>query len=174
MALSTIQDYLRIARLTRRDAFATRIGGPVLVGHQPRPTNRFGSGTTRIRETPSHGIPIPVVAQLSHQAPVEQFPAERWREQHKARIGRQRDNEVILLDDTVSWVHAEVWLDDETGSHQIMDLGSANGTLVNGTPALAGTPCRLDDEDAVQFGDAVFRFYSPGGLFDAIQPLTGR
>ena len=174
MALSLVQDYVRIARLTRREAFEIRIGGPVLIGHRPRTVNRFGSSNTRIRDTPSHGIPIPILAQLSHQAPVEQFPPERWRERRKARIGRQVDNEVILLDDSVSWVHAEVWWDEATDGYLVMDLGSANGTLVNGTPALAGAPAPLDDGDAIQFGDAVYRFYSPGGLFDALQPPTER
>jgi len=173
MALSHLQDYIRIARLTRRDAFEMRIGGPVLIGHQPMGSSRFGSSSTRIRETPSQGIPIPTVSRLSHQTPVEQFPAERWRARRKARIGRQADNEVILLDDSVSWVHAEVWQDDETGGYLVMDLGSANGTLVNGAPALAGAPTRLVDGTAIQFGDAAFRFYSPGGLYDALKPLCG-
>lgn len=45
-------------------------------------------------------------------------------------IGRAPSNDLVVSDDQVSWHHAAVWLED--GQLCIRDMGSRNGTLVNG------------------------------------------
>jgi pSer/pThr/pTyr-binding forkhead associated (FHA) protein len=40
----------------------------------------------------------------------------------------------------------------------LVDLGSANGTLVNGVPALPDEPIRLSDGDELQFGQVLARY----------------
>ena len=47
------------------------------------------------------------------------------------RIGRAPDNDVVLSDLKVSRHHAEVRR-SPTGRYEIVDLGSHNGTYVNG------------------------------------------
>jgi hypothetical protein len=44
-------------------------------------------------------------------------------------IGRDRDCDVPIFDDSVSRLHAEIWLADD-GSLMMADRGSANGTTV--------------------------------------------
>ncbi|MBO0745683.1 MAG: FHA domain-containing protein, partial [Candidatus Dormibacteraeota bacterium] len=49
----------------------------------------------------------------------------------RLRVGRAADNEVVLTDLTVSRHHAEL-LGDAARGWEVVDLGSANGTFVNG------------------------------------------
>ncbi len=72
-------------------------------------------------------------------------------------IGRRPENTVVLTDDAyVSGRHAEI-VTDPTGTY-IKDLGSTNGTIVNGatlTP-LESLPLKLGDE--VHIGQSKFHF----------------
>jgi len=63
-------------------------------------------------------------------------------------VGRSRSCEIRLQEDTVSRLHAAfVWRD---GSICVEDLGSSNGTFVNGRRLEA--PCVLAPGDTVRFG----------------------
>lgn len=68
-------------------------------------------------------------------------------------IGRATDATVRVTDTSVSRRHAEVR--PTTGGWSIVDLGSTNGTRVNGTPVTERT---LQDGDTITVGDAVLRF----------------
>jgi hypothetical protein len=68
----------------------------------------------------------------------------------RLRVGRSKDNEVVIQDEDASRQHAEI-LRDETGI-QILDLGSANGTNVDGVRLLPGYPQALADGSVVQIG----------------------
>ena len=46
-------------------------------------------------------------------------------------IGRSSGNDVVIQDDFVSGSHCSITLDDE-GNFYLQDLGSSNGTYVNG------------------------------------------
>jgi hypothetical protein len=71
-------------------------------------------------------------------------------------IGRDPDNAVMIPDPRVSSRHAR--LVRRGGQWWIEDLGSTNGTLVNGAP-VAG-PARLRDSDMVRLGPATLRLRS--------------
>ena len=68
-------------------------------------------------------------------------------------IGRSPDCDLPLRDPTVSWLHAE--LRRSGGDWVLADLGSLNGTRVNGWRADSGFTVRAGD--CVRFGRAVFR-----------------
>jgi phosphoserine phosphatase RsbU/P len=59
-------------------------------------------------------------------------------------IGRRSDCQIFVPDMRVSRQHARLWQDGE--SWQIEDLGSNNGTFVNGVKVLSATQVRHDDE----------------------------
>ncbi|MBO0807133.1 MAG: FHA domain-containing protein [Actinobacteria bacterium] len=67
-------------------------------------------------------------------------------------IGRAPDSDLALRDMTVSWRHAE--LRRPGGGWVLADLGSTNGTRVNGWRAGDGYPVRAGDQ--VSFGRAAF------------------
>ena len=68
-------------------------------------------------------------------------------------IGRAPDNMIIIDDPSVSSRHAQLELSGET--YRIKDLGSTNGTRVNGTP-ITETMLRFDDR--VRFGGIDARY----------------
>ncbi len=69
-------------------------------------------------------------------------------------IGRHPDCDVVLNDQAVSRQHAEVRLED--GRFQLVDLGSLNGTKVNGAGVKA--PRDLEDGDTITIGAHSIRF----------------
>ena len=71
------------------------------------------------------------------------------------RIGRATDNEIFLDDVTVSRKHAQV--KKQARKFQLEDLGSLNGTYLNGAIA---TSAELKDGDEVQIGKFRMHFFS--------------
>jgi ABC-type multidrug transport system ATPase subunit/pSer/pThr/pTyr-binding forkhead associated (FHA) protein len=69
------------------------------------------------------------------------------------KIGRRPDNDIVVADLGVSKVHAELRM-SATGHYQIFDLGSHNGTFVNGTQV---NQADLTEDDIVSIGHATFR-----------------
>src|SRR6185436_2311158 len=59
-------------------------------------------------------------------------------------IGRRSDCQIFVPDMRVSRQHARLWKDGE--AWQIEDLGSNNGTFINGAKVQTATPLRHDDE----------------------------
>jgi pSer/pThr/pTyr-binding forkhead associated (FHA) protein len=74
-------------------------------------------------------------------------------------IGRAEDCDLVVSDRTVSRHHASLIHYDE-GGWVIRDLGSKNGTRVNGVRVDVEAPIEPGDE--LGFGAAVMRF-APGG-----------
>lgn len=67
------------------------------------------------------------------------------------RVGRSRENNVNLLDPSISRRHATV-VSDDRGNVSITDLASTNGTFLNGAPLAPHLPYRLQDGDRLQLG----------------------
>jgi pSer/pThr/pTyr-binding forkhead associated (FHA) protein len=70
-------------------------------------------------------------------------------------IGRGADNAIVINNPSVSARHAQLQLAGET--YRLKDLGSTNGTQVNGKPV---TETLLNFDDRVRFGAAEARFES--------------
>ena len=70
-------------------------------------------------------------------------------------IGRETDNDVQLLVGGVSRYHAKISL-NPAGKWRVEDLGSTNGTKLNGNPLTM--PALLKDGDLIVVGDQVLRF----------------
>ncbi|QIB66054.1 FHA domain-containing protein [Kineobactrum salinum] len=68
-------------------------------------------------------------------------------------MGRSLDSDIAVVSPHVSRQHARLTLEGDMLS--LEDLGSANGTMVNGRP-LTGR-CTLYNEDEIRFHDIVFR-----------------
>jgi putative nucleotidyltransferase with HDIG domain len=78
----------------------------------------------------------------------------KWSAQTHLRIGRMRKLDIILDDNLVSRLHAEIVLTDE--GWIVRDLGSSNGTELNGT-RLGRTGQRLRCGDIIRIGNNRFR-----------------
>jgi len=72
----------------------------------------------------------------------------------QVRLGREPDNEVVLLDPKVSRHHA--LLQQQGERFLLTDLGSSNGIFVNGKRIAA--PALLEDGDVLTMGDTQMAF----------------
>ncbi len=70
-------------------------------------------------------------------------------ERERTVLGRSRDADIFIPDQWLSRMHAEILLD--RGGLLIADLGSKNGTLVNGLRIQGPTPLRQGDQ--IKLGD---------------------
>ena len=68
-------------------------------------------------------------------------------------LGRAPDNDVVVGDPATSGHHGRI--DVRSGSFWISDLGSTNGTLVNGEPVIEK---QLSDGDMIAIGQNTLRF----------------
>ena len=71
-------------------------------------------------------------------------------------IGRNPRNDIIVSDLGVSKHHAELRRSPD-GRHSIIDLGSHNGTYVNGTRISWHEPTELHEGDIIKIGHATLR-----------------
>jgi hypothetical protein len=74
----------------------------------------------------------------------------------QVRLGRSRSNAIVLSDGKVSRNHLR--LDPIRGTYILTDLGSANGTSVNGVRITQ--PVRLHDGDLINVGDTQLIFHT--------------
>lgn len=76
-------------------------------------------------------------------------------------ISRGTPKQIVLTDDPkVSMPHAMLDISYRYGQeNRIRDLGSKNGTLLNGSRLRAGTWSTLKDGDLLQFGDTKLRYH---------------
>jgi hypothetical protein len=80
-------------------------------------------------------------------------PAKTVQVERRIRIGRQADNDLVVVDPGVSRHHVEVI--NENGNCTLHDLGSTNGTYVNGSVV---TEHALRDGDRISLGSTVVEF----------------
>jgi uncharacterized protein YkwD len=73
-------------------------------------------------------------------------------------IGSHRSNDLVIDDSTVSRRHATITR--KTGGFELADLGSTNGTLVNGKRVRV--PTALGRGDEIKFGAARYTFIASG------------
>lgn len=74
-------------------------------------------------------------------------------------IGRHLDSDIVLDDTRVSRHHAQVWRQADV--YQLRDLGSANGTSVNGVRT---DECRLREGDVISLGGVELLFKGAGSM----------
>ncbi len=73
-------------------------------------------------------------------------------------VGRSDDNNLVLPDRWISRNHAMIQC-METGEFYLIDLGSRNGSFVNGRRV--SVPVTLRDKDLLTFGQTELQFYCP-------------
>jgi adenylate cyclase len=97
------------------------------------------------------GVTYP--AYLALRADDRKIPLE---EGNTWRIGRSDNNQVVIKEDLVSRNHAMIQR-AETGQFYLIDLGSRNGSFVNGSRV--SVPMALKDGDEIALGDYHLGFH---------------
>ncbi|MFF4169498.1 FHA domain-containing protein [Streptomyces sp. NPDC001744] len=113
-------------------------------------------GSVRRREPAPRREPVPLrPPSVAHPAATGTFrrpTSVRPLPVHGVRIGRAPDNDIVVPDLVVSRRHAELRAHPD-GTYRIHDLGSHNGTFLNGRPV---TEARVTAEDIVGIGRCAF------------------
>jgi len=121
------------------------------------------------RKSPARPAPQPAPAQASGSAsprpPAWQLVIRQGAQAGRAfpldgpiTLGRSAENTIPLEDDQASRRHARI--DPQGGAWVLEDLGSRNGTFVNGQRI--GQAVRLQAGDQVQMGNTFFQVTGPG------------
>ncbi len=92
----------------------------------------------------------------------------------EATIGSGPRNTIVLSPSTISKSHARVFFDQERGRYVIEDLGSSNGTRLDGVPLLGREP--LGALHVITFAEEHDFFFQaiPEDHSDVPEPKTGR
>lgn len=87
-------------------------------------------------------------------------------------LGRDDDCDIVVQDGSISGKHANFTLEFR-GDEKVFfvtDVGSSNGTFVNGERIEPNTPVEVDDQDSVRFGPGVkFQFFQSEGFFQFLE-----
>jgi diguanylate cyclase (GGDEF)-like protein len=82
--------------------------------------------------------------------------------QQEMTIGRDAAAEIHVNDPSISRKHATIRL--EEAKAKLKDLGSSNGTYVNGFKVQSGATVGLAKEDMIRLGNSIFKFLPAGEL----------
>lgn len=91
---------------------------------------------------------------IKSKVPVTAKIKNRYTIYESAVIGRSNKCDIAINEDYISAKHAEIWFED--GEWYLEDLGSRNGTAVNGQRIREVVI--LDPEDVISFGGLNFTF----------------
>ncbi len=116
------------------------------------PKLEIPSSGSRLPEPPLQVSPYLVLKTDSGKRHLSLFGNSYW------TIGRSDDNNFVLPDRWISRNHAMLQL-MESGEFYLIDLGSRNGSFVNGRRV--SIPVTLCNGDALTFGQTELQFYCP-------------
>ncbi len=120
-----------------------------------------GSGRSHVNEEelPTQTIKISLRGRLllkGEGIPFTEFELKRM----ATTLGRQEGNDILLLDGKVSRRHADII--SVGGGTLLVDLGSANGSYLNGRRLAPNEQAKLQQGDKIMLGDVEITFTLPG------------
>ncbi len=151
-------------RLAEHREYLERAWGDLLRDLAGRVGVTFEEGAVRVTMAPRTSVPLGAIEirvgravealRRFHLRTVEGVPPDGvYAVKGKSRIGRGEESEIVLLDPSVSRVHAIV---EVTGGVAVVrDLGSTNGTFVNGRRVASES---LHDGDELRLGKTRMKF----------------
>ncbi|MBI1877379.1 MAG: FHA domain-containing protein, partial [Chloroflexi bacterium] len=95
---------------------------------------------------------------------------ETYKVKLTTRIGRERDNDVVILDPKMSRYHAQISM--EAGQWLLADLGSSNHTYLNGVAVSEATPIQSGDRIGLGETELILRMPSQPGAEPAPAETT--
>jgi len=165
----------KIAQENNKEVFIRFLRQPVLAGSAIQAgsiSSQEGSGIDEMNRTqifePSGTDPdaSPPSEALKHAI----YPLVKGEYSNSASkfftIGRIDGNDIIIPDFAISKKHAVITIDNS--KFYIKDLGSTNGTMVNGT-RLDKKQAKIHDKDVLSFARYEFTFLFPASLYKMLR-----
>lgn len=158
-------DLLRETQGMELGEFLARSPYPFLVRETTRPSGEWpalppeaGKGERGTARVDAASIPTGDGSARDEVLVYPVCPADPDRQEGAVVIGRGPECDVVIDDASVSTRHAEVTLrldDEDEKEFFVTDLGSSNGTFLDGTRLAPATPRRIDDSMSLRLGPAV-------------------
>jgi hypothetical protein len=163
----TINELITVSYTLSRGEFLAEYSDPMLVGvvmhHSRLSRSNAGRANTMAMVIPSMestgGDDQPPF--LGRILPLCSQGDEKWA---RLAIGRSDENDVVIDDPAVSEFHCYIRKDKK--EYLLADLGSTNGTKVNGEPLKAPQFHSLTNSDVITLGRCSFQFFRPRGLLE--------
>ena len=169
LAPSMVQDCINACVKLDRERFVQQLDAPVLIAEQRRAGFTFTADQTRLIKREKKTPLARDLIRAGNQLPILEVRQHQLGPPGQVRVGRSQENDLIIKDDTVSSRHAVFQKNDRTGTYDLHDLASMNGTWVNASRLVVGKSVVLFDGDVLGFGDIVFLFFYPAGLYDVLK-----
>ena len=142
-------------------------------GGLERPTTRGRADTTRIPRPGAEGTRTFSVQDLLARKRRKAEPRILFLGGHaRTVLGRSAECDVRIFGNAVSRRHVEIQRGND-GNWSISDLGSSNGTLLDGRGLTAQLPVVLREQPLIQIGDWRGVVLFPRGLWDLAERLRG-
>lgn len=170
--LPPLDTYLADAMVLERGPFLARYCWPVLVIPEPDPKimAKLVRPETMISNDDTLMFPAdPSSARMSGaslDALVLEVRPKDGKNREKMTLGRAPEADVVLIDETISRLHAELSWDPVKERATLTDLGGRNGTTVDGARLPVRGQAVLIPGAVVSFGGLGTRFYSPRAFLE--------
>jgi pSer/pThr/pTyr-binding forkhead associated (FHA) protein len=89
----------------------------------------------------------------------------------RVSVGRARNCDIVIRDAGISKLHAVVRIDGEAFS--VVDVGSQNGTCVNGRRLLENEPVLLECNDEILIGTVSAKFMDGAAVHEELKKAFG-
>jgi pSer/pThr/pTyr-binding forkhead associated (FHA) protein len=164
--MAQLEEYVFPVRQLDRDAFMKAQPQPFLLWYreQAQPLQEWSFKTQTIA-TDKSIILSPEVSKYE-VFPLVKTQNNPWRD--RISVGRARNNDIVILDNSVSKLHAHIVVEEPTRA-SVTDTGSLNGTRLNQKRLKAGEGIDASSGDTVTFGRVDMLFLDAGGLYDFLQ-----
>jgi len=94
--------------------------------------------------------------------PIEQMGKQWFLNKAQMSVGRGHDCDIFVDDKSVSKVHCQLLVAGQNVS--IFDVGSTNGTEVNGVRLASNQPANLKNNEQIKLGNVLFKFLEKGNI----------
>jgi hypothetical protein len=169
--MARLEEYVLPVRQMTRDAFAKGHPYPFLLWqHAPADetpewsfkTQTTSSGRASIARLIHEGLELAPEVSRHEAFPVFKTQNNPWKD--RISVGRARNNDIVLLDNSVSKLHGHFNFEARTWT--VADAGSRNGTRLNQAPLGNGEVLVIKNGDTVTFGRVDTLFVDAEGLYD--------
>ncbi|MHC4599554.1 MAG: FHA domain-containing protein [Planctomycetota bacterium] len=160
-----------------RNVFLARFDNPFLVINIPI-TAGSSVDTSALGTSPKADSRTVLSEEEKKSGPLLTLVAEVAKSDHDATggliaVGRAQESDVVLPNRSISRHHANFYLEKNSGSASIEDVGSSYGTVVDGQPLAPGKTLPLKSGTTIIFAKSIqCTFLYPNEFYDYIQALA--
>ncbi|MBW2704461.1 MAG: FHA domain-containing protein [Deltaproteobacteria bacterium] len=107
---------------------------------------------------------------LAHHRAMPLVNSDRNAFDSKIMVGRARNNDIILRAPKISKLHA-VFVPGDEGDYRLTDMGSRNGTIVNGRRLKRKEQAKLQSGDIISFWRFMFMYVTRDAMLDRLKEI---